>query len=183
MFEKFALFVHIIGAIGLFAALALQISSLAAFRRATSVEQVRGIISGSSKLLALAPVSALLLLISGPYLMYLASQEHYDVGWAGIALATFIIVGVTGGISSRRDSRIVQAKIDESDNKFTDELRSLLRDVKLLTIPLVSTWILSGVVMLMVFKPDVAISVAIIAAAFAIGFAHAALVGKDQLKL
>lgn len=183
MFEKIALFVHIIGAIGLFAAMALQISGLAAFRRATTVEQVRGIISGSSRLLILAPISALLILLSGPYLMYLGSKEHYDVDWAGFAMAVFIIVGIVGGISSRRDAKIIQTKVDESNHHFTNELHDTLQDPKLLTIPLVSVWVLSGVVALMVFKPDVAVSVVIVAAALAIGFAHATLVGKDQLKL
>jgi hypothetical protein len=183
MFEKFALFIHIIGALGLFAAMALQISSLAAFRRAASIDEVRGIISGASKLLLLAPISAILILLTGPYLMYLASKEHYDVGWAGIALAAFIIIGIAGGITSRRDARIIQAKVDESDNRFTDELHSLIQDAKLLTIPLVSVWTLSAVVVLMVFKPDVAISVLITTAGIAIGFAHAALVGRNQLKL
>jgi hypothetical protein len=115
--------------------------------------------------------------------MYLASKEHYDVGWAGIALAAFIIIGIAGGITSRRDARIIQAKVDESDNRFTDELHSLIQDAKLLTIPLVSVWTLSAVVVLMVFKPDVAISVLITTAGIAIGFAHAALVGRNQLKL
>ena len=183
MFEKFALFIHIIGAIGLFAAMALQISGLAAFRRATTVEQVRGIISGSSKLLVLAPVSAILILVSGPYLMYLASKEHYDVGWAGIAFAIFVIIGIIGGITSRRDAKIIQAEVDGSDDQFTDELRDMLHDTKFLTIPLVSIWTLSGVVALMVFKPDMAISVLIVAAAIAIGFANAALIRKDLLKL
>lgn len=183
MFEKFALFIHIIGAIGLFAGMALQLSSLTALRRATTIEQVRGIISGSSNLAVLLPVSASLILPSGLYLMYLANREHHDITWAGISLTIFIIVGAVANWSGNRDAKIIQTKVDESGQHFTNELRDMLQDTKFLTVPLVSVWTLSGVVALMVFKPDAYISVLVVAAAIAIGFANAALIRKDLLKL
>lgn len=183
MFEKFALFVHIIGAIGLFAGMALQISGLWAFRRATTVEQVRGIISGSTKSEVFFPISGALIMLSGLYLAYQASQKHHDVSWAMIALATYVIIAIVSGISAKRDTKIIQTKVDASNSRFTTELHETLQDPKLLTVPVVSAWILAGVVALMVFRPNIAISIIIVTAALAIGFAHVALMGRDQQKL
>lgn len=179
MFIKFVLFLHIIGVIGMFAGAALHIATLSGLRRSTTLGQVRDFLNVSTKTQILFPISVPLVLITGLYMMYESAQKNRPLGWMIVALVAFVLVGAITGRAGDNHAKRLQTELDASHGKLSDELRFDTHDTKALGIQFIGLWTLLGIVALMVFKPDVAMSVIVAAGAVAIGFAHAAVLDRN----
>ena len=161
-----ALFVHIVGALGLFVALGLEWASLSYLRRAATVEQAREWLGMFSVQRRLSPISWLAILIPG---FYMAATAWRATGWIPTALAAVILIAVLGAaLTGRRMARIGQSVAVES-GPISSTLRQRLDDPLLWASLRFRTAIALGIVFLMTAKPELLGSLLIMSVAGALG--------------
>jgi hypothetical protein len=90
-----ALFVHLVGVITLFVAMALIQLSGARVRSSSTVEEVRtwlGLVRPANRLF---PIASLLILASGLYMT--ARMWSFDLPWVLVAIGAVVVMGIVGG--------------------------------------------------------------------------------------
>jgi hypothetical protein len=162
------LFLHILGAFGLVAALTLEAIGLRGLRRAVRTEDALMWLAISRGLvLRLAPASLGLILVTG---LYMTATTWGPKGWILVALASLVLLAVVGALGTGiRMARIGSAVGGASAGPLSDDLRRALRDPILLTSLRTRLAIVLGVVFLMTVKPSSLASVVVIILAAAIG--------------
>jgi hypothetical protein len=162
------LFLHILGAFGLIAALTLEAIGLRGLRRAVRTEDALMWLGISRGLvLRLAPASLGLILVTG---LYLTATTWGPKGWILVALASLVLLAVVGALGTGiRMARIGSAVGGASAGPLSDDLRRALRDPILLTSLRTRLAIVLGVVFLMTVKPSSLASVVVIILAAAVG--------------
>src|SRR5262245_42500934 len=102
-----AVFLHIVGALGIFAAIGLEWAGLTNLRRATDSTQVREWVRLLAAPRSVGGPSALLILASG---IYLSATRWGPQGWILVALGGMVLVAALGGaVGGRRVPAIAQA--------------------------------------------------------------------------
>jgi hypothetical protein len=152
--DHFVLFLHIIGALGLFIALSLQWICLIGMRRARVVLQVQEWAGLRGVLAVLFPISAILILVSGLYLVHdeLGGQSP---GWTSVALIVLILLGVAAGVLSGPRMRAISAAAKAAPaGPVSGPLSLLILDPIMWTTVQVSGALAIGVVYLMTIKPE-----------------------------
>ncbi len=145
------LFLHIVGALGLFASLGLEWASLAYARRASSAEGAREWLSLRSWVRRLGPGSLALLLLSGLYMM---ATSWGGVAWIIVALGALVLIAIIGGVlTGTRQGPIERAAAAERGG-VSPALRQQLNDPLLWVSIELRTAIAMGIVFLMTVKPD-----------------------------
>jgi hypothetical protein len=162
------LFLHILGAFGLIAAITLEAIGLRGLRRAVRTEDALMWLGISRGLvLRLAPASLGLILVTG---LYMTATTWGPKGWILVALASLVLLAVVGALGGGiRMARIGSAVGGASAGPLSDDLRRALRDPILLTSLRTRLAIVLGVVFLMTVKPSSLASVVVIILAAAIG--------------
>jgi hypothetical protein len=162
-----ALFLHIIGAFGLIAAITAETIGLRGVRSATRSDDAmmwlgisRGIV------MRLAPASLGLILVSGLYMM---ATTWGPQGWILTALASLVLLAVVGAFGTGMRMARIGPAVGGSQGPLSDELRSRLRDPILLTSLWVRSAIVVGIALLMTIKPGGLTSLVIMVLAVAIG--------------
>jgi len=162
-----ALFLHIIGAFGLVAAITVEAISLRGLRGATRSDDAlmwlrisRGIV------MRLAPASLGLILLTG---LDMVATTWGPRGWILVALASLVLLAVVGAFGTGMRMARIGPRLGGAPGPLSDELRSLLRDPILLTSLLVRSAIVLGIALLMTVKPSGLASLVIIVLAVAIG--------------
>src|SRR5438105_1519140 len=95
-----AVFLHIVGALGLFAALALEWASLYNLRRVPTAGQAREWTKLLSALRFVGGPSTLTILVTGTYMM---ATRWGGQGWIGAGLAGLVLIAVVGGAQRGRE--------------------------------------------------------------------------------
>lgn len=160
------LFLHIVGALGLFAALALEVISLLYLQRANRVEPVREWLNASRWLDRLGPISMGLLLLSGFHMM---ATTWGGVAWIGVtlgAMVLFVIVGIA--LTRSRLAALNRAMVTES-GALSPALRRQLHDPFLWASIKLRVALGLGIVFLMTIKPDLGGSLLVIGVAIILG--------------
>ena len=163
-----SLFLHIVGALGLFAALGLEWASLYNLRRATVAGQVRE----WAKLLA-APrfvggPAALILLVTGGYL---SATRWGPQGWIIVGLAGMVVIAVLGAALGGRRAGAIARALPAEDGPISTLLGQRLHD-PLLTLSVgVRTALALGIVYVMASKPSAAGALAVMGVALVFGLA------------
>jgi uncharacterized membrane protein len=144
-----ALFFHLLGALLLFAGLAVAGAGFEAARRRRAVGEIALLLSLTRVGVALVGVGSLLALVFGLWLVHL---EHvgYGAGWVDGALGLFVAMAVLGAVGGRRPRHareLAQGGGSEAD------VRRLLDDPVTLALNYASLAIVVAIVVLMVFKP------------------------------
>jgi hypothetical protein len=104
-FYRIYVYLHILGALGLFAALAIEATALRQLARATNLERARDALITFQSNRVLGPISALLLLIPGIYLTETVWSSH--PAWVTSGFAVFALVfALGGGVTARRVARL-----------------------------------------------------------------------------
>src|SRR2546430_9995485 len=107
-----AVFLHIVGALGLFAALALEWASLYNLRRVATAAQAREWAKLLSALRFVGGPSALTILVTGLYMM---ATRWGGQGWIGAGLAGLVLIAALGGaLSGRRSAAIARTIAGET---------------------------------------------------------------------
>jgi len=154
-----ALFVHIVGALGLFVALGLEWTSLLLLRRATTTEQARERMGLASGVRRVSGASLATLLISG---FYLTATVWGGVAWIAVALGAMVLMAVLGAaLSGPRLAAIGRAVETGSLAPLPDPLLWVSIQIRLA--------VALGIVFLMTFKPDLNGSLLAIALAAVLG--------------
>lgn len=100
-------FIHVLSAMALFVAIALEGAILTRIRAAQTIEQLRHAVRGSSRLGAIYGPAFLGILLGG---IYLAAQLHIRAAWVPLALGATLLIAVVGGITTaRKMSRLRKA--------------------------------------------------------------------------
>jgi hypothetical protein len=163
-------FLHIVGALGIFAAMGLDWAGLSNLRRATDTAQVREWVRLLAAPRTVGGPAALLVLVSG---IYLSATRWGPEGWILVALGGMVVTAALGGaIGGRRISAIMRALPTESGPVSTT-LRGRLHDPALTVSLWVRTALLLGIVFLMSTRPSWGGSLAAMGAALGLGIAAA----------
>jgi len=179
MLYSIALFTHIVGVLGIFTVVALELASLFGLRRAQLMEEVRGWASLHRMIAWAFPLAALLTLGTGLF-MALAAWG-WKVPWIDVAFFAFILMGLHGRLNARRHQQLCRAMGEALSGPVPAELLPQLNDPVLWSSTLLLTAIGLGVVFLMTIKPGLLGSLLALSMAIVVGlFAIAVLRGVRQ---
>lgn len=171
-FYKIALFLHVIGALGLFVALGLEWTAMAGLRSAATAEEARRSLGGYRILRALGPISLAVILVAG---LYMTAASVGWLGWNTVALGGVVLIFALGaGSNATRLPRIGRA-LGPRQGPLPQEIKSQLSDRILWSSMLTRTAIAVGIVFLMTVRPDLAGSALVIGVSAAVGLVAAAL--------
>ena len=175
-----ALFLHVVGALGLFMALGLEWTSLLYLRRAATAEQVREWVAIVARLRWVYAPSFVALLLTGFYMTAVAWTE---AGWVGVALAALLLIASLGMVlTGRRMAPIVRAAAVEHGS-LSPDLRHRLHDPLLWTSVQTRLAVALGIVFLMTVKPDLGGALLTTGAALLLGLVSTVPAwGRDRTK-
>jgi hypothetical protein len=148
----FVLFIHILGAFGLVAALTTEAIGLRGLRRATTQAEAltwQGISRGL--VMRLAPASLGLILITGLFMMAISWGGR---GWLIVALASLIALGVIGAFATGMPMARLEPALRQAAGGLAPELQARLRARALLVSLSVRMAIVLGILFLMTVKPS-----------------------------
>src|SRR5260370_8103642 len=162
-----ALYLHILGAFGLSAAIPVEAIGLRGLRGATRSDEAlmwlgisRGIV------MRLAPASLGLILVTGLYMMATTWGAR---GWILAALASLMLLAIVGAFGTGLRMAGIGPAVGRAQGPLSDELRSTLHDPILLTSVWVRSALVLGIALLMTLKPSGLASLLIIVFAVPIG--------------
>jgi hypothetical protein len=158
-----AVFLHIVGALGLFVALGLEWTSLLLLRRATTTEQVRERMRIASGVRGVSGVSLATLLVSG---FYMTATVWGGVAWIAVTLGAMVLMAVLGAVlSGPRLAAMGRAVENGALAPVPHPLLWVSMQIRVA--------IALGIVFLMTFKPDLNGSLLAIAVAAVLGLVAA----------
>jgi len=169
-YYQIALFLHILGALGFFIAIAILYTSVLGVRRAQTVQQIKlwtGAAAPAIRLLF--PIASLVILVAGLYMVVTVWGEKAQ--WAGVALIAFLLLAIASALlQGRRITMLGRQVADQPDNTpVIGALWAQAHDVV--------TWVgvntaaafATGIVYLMTLKPDALGSVIALLIALVVG--------------
>ena len=164
----FALFLHIVGAFGLIAAVTLEAIGLRGLRHATQADEARMWLSISRRLvIRLAPASLGLILLTG---LFMTAVAWGAKGWIVTAFASLILLAVVGAFGTGMRMARLEPALNQAQGELTDDVRRRLLDPVLLTSLRVRMAIILGVALLMTVKPTLIAAIIVVVLAAALGW-------------
>lgn len=161
-----AVFLHVVGALGLFAALGLEWAGLRGVRRSVTIDHVRQWIWLLGSLGRLAGPSALTILVTG---IYVSATTWGRQPWIGLGLVGLALIGAIGpGLTGRR-IRAIARSLPVEDGPLPSPLLRRAHDPVLILSASLRTALALGVVFLMTAKPGSALSLTAMVVSLAIG--------------
>lgn len=161
-----SLFLHIVGALGLFASLAIEQAALVNLRRAASTEQAREWLSLMRALQRIQGPSALLLLVTGLYMMITSWRGQ---AWAASGLVGMVLMAIIGMVVSGRRMKGVGLAMPAAEGPLPLTVRDRLADPALRMSAFVRVGLALGIVFNMSVKPSTSGAVAALVVATVLG--------------
>lgn len=161
-----SLFLHIVGALGLFASLAFEQAALVNLRRASTLAQAREWLSLLRGLQRIQAPSALALLVTGVYMM-ITSWRHQV--WAESGLVGMVLMAIIGVLVTARRMKVIGPAVAAGDGPLPAAIRGRLADSALRMSASVRVALALGIVFNMSVKPQAAGAVAALVIAAALG--------------
>ncbi len=161
-----SLFLHIVGALGIFASLAFEQAGLLNLRRASTNAQAREWLSLLRALQRIQGPSALVLLVTGLYMM-ITSWRHQ--AWAGLGLVGMLLMAIIGATITGRRMKTIGPAVPLNDGPLPAALRQRLDDPALRMSASVRVALALGIVFNMSVKPATGGAVAALVIATALG--------------
>jgi hypothetical protein len=163
-----ALFVHVIGALGMFTGFGTWFLGLIALRRAERVEQVRTI----TTLLALAhsvgAYSVILVIIPGVYMAL--TMWSLQTSWIAVSIAGVLVAAPIGSrLIDDRVKALGSVARETPDGALPTELAARTHDPVLGTAMHINSLLVVGIIFLMTVKPPLLASIITMAGALALG--------------
>jgi len=165
-----SVFLHIVGALGLFAALGLEWAGLFNLRRATEVGQVREWMRLLGAPRFLGGPAALLILVSG---IYMSTTRWGPQGWIIVALIGMVLIAVLGAALGGRRAGAIARALPAEDGPISTALGRQLHDPVLTLSLRLRVALLLGIIFLMSIRPSTAGALAAMAMAGLTGLAPA----------
>lgn len=164
-----AVFLHVMGAMAVFALVGFEWIAVAGLGRSETAEQARQWGKILPFLPRLGPVTFALILIPG---IYLAVTAWRGTAWPWVALLALLVFPPLGAVNGRRLGRAQEAAAAEQGS-LSERTRQLLRHRFLLASLKIRLAVLTGIVFLMTVKPSPAASVLAVVIALVLGSAFA----------
>ncbi len=166
----YALFLHILGVLGLFIAIGLEWTAIFRMRTAQTTATVREWMRVMGALDMMIPMTALLILAAGLYMTI--TVWGWSHGWIDVSLVAFLINGALGpAVISPRMKAIHKAAELAADGPLPANLKQLIHNPVLRTTTYAMGFSALGIVCLMTTKQDWIASLAIMVVAIIIGIA------------
>jgi uncharacterized membrane protein len=147
---SFVVFLHVIAAIGLFAALVIEWMSLRLLQRSASYEQSRESMALWGLVAKVGGPATLIALASGIYLARTISG--WNLSWVAVAIPTMVVIAIAGVPSARSRKRLAKL-IAVNTGSLPGELRTQLTPRTWTASLRVRTALLLGLVYEMTAKP------------------------------
>jgi hypothetical protein len=160
-----AVFVHVVGALGLFAAMGIEWVLLARLSRIQTTEEARDWLSLLGVVRRLSPASLAAILLAGIYMMVTAWGA---VSWIVVAFVALLLLPPLGMLPGLRLPGI-QRELADKNGPLSPALQRRLAEPLFLVSIQIRTAIALGIVCLMTVKPDVLGSAIAIAVAIVLG--------------
>lgn len=167
-----SLFLHIVGALGIFASLAFEQAALVNLRRANTMSQAREWLSSLRALQRVQGPSALVLLATGIYMMVTSWRQQ---AWAASGLVGMVVMALIGVFVTARRMKVIGPAVAAGDGPLPAELRERLADPALRMSASVRVALALGIVFNMSVKPGAIGAVASLVIATALGVIAAQL--------
>ena len=161
-----SLFLHIVGALGLFASLAFEQAALLNLRHASTTPQAREWLSLMRGLQRLQGPSALVLVTTGLYMM-ITSWRHQT--WAGLGLVGMVLMAIIGIVVTGRRMKALGRALPVDHGPIPGALRERLADPALGMSASVRVALALGIVFDMSVKPAAEGAVAALVIAIVLG--------------
>jgi hypothetical protein len=170
-----ALFLHVVGVLGVVVAMGLEWALVVGVRRAEAVQQATDWLVLLPVIRRLSPVSLAVLLVSGVYMML---AVWGGVAWIVVAFVALLLLPPLGMITGLRLPGIAR-DLAERRGPLPADMRDRLRVPLFQASIQIRTTILLGIVFLMTTKPDATISIVsiVVAVALGVGWSLPALAG------
>ena len=167
-----ALFAHIVGVLTLFMSMGLQWLITLRLLRADYIAQSRewsGLTRGVNRL---APVSAVLILGAGIYMM--ATAWNLSTTWIDVSIAAMVVMMIIGmGVVGRRLKAIQRAAAEAASQTTTDAIPAALQaridDPALWVSMQMSVAVALSIVFMMTNKPSLVVSIVSVFVSLALG--------------
>jgi hypothetical protein len=163
-----SVFLHIVGALGLFAALALEWASVHNLRRAATTGQAREWARLLGGVRFVGGPSILTLLATG---IYMSVARWGGQGWIGAGVGGVVLMAVLGGVLTGRRAAAIGGELMSGDGSLSTALKRRIQDPVLLLSARLRTALALGVVFVMSTKPGGASALIAMGAALVLGFA------------
>jgi len=172
---QLSLFLHIIGAFGLIAALTFEGIGLRGLRRSVQADDARVWLGLNRVVQRFAPASLAVIIATGLYMM---ATSWGAQGWILVALASLVAVAAIGGLLTGVRMARIGPSIGRAAGALSDEFRGLLRDPILLASFWVRLGIVLGIAFLMSLKPSLIVSLVVVVTAAVTGLVAGTLIGR-----
>jgi outer membrane lipoprotein SlyB len=157
-----ALFFHICSVLLLFGSALLEITSLLALRRTSTVAIGRAWASLNRPLAVTFPVSAALLIVTGLYMLHQNPDFRSSQPWAMVTLVLLIVLSIVGAaFNSKRMEGIIEALRTAPDGPINADVHARIHESALLTSIMTMTGAVVAAVYLMTVKPGMSDSIII----------------------
>jgi Predicted integral membrane protein (DUF2269) len=168
MWYDLALFVHVLGAIGLFSAVSLVVVAFTRMRHASTLEQIRDWAAVAQ--VAGKSLVFISLVILAPALYMVIVAWEFTTPWVLASLVTFVALAVLGATVSGRTIQQVSALAGAAPSgPVPDHLRRALLAPRLWLAEGIRLALLVGLLCLMTMKPDTLFSWLILAGMLLLG--------------
>jgi hypothetical protein len=161
-----AVFLHVVGALGLFAGIGLEQVSLFNLRRASTTTQARDWLAVLGGLRRVDAPSGITILATG-FAMLFARWGHQ--AWIGLAILGMVAMAILSVFITGRRASALRATIPDGDNPVSTVLRARLLDRAMHASASFRAAIALGIVFNMTVKPATPGAVAAIAVALLVG--------------
>ena len=165
-----SLFLHIVGALGFCAVLAIEWASLYNLRRATEAGQVREWIKLLGAPRFLGGPAALTILVTG---IHMTATRWGPQAWIVVGLAGMVVIAVLGAAVSGRRAGAIARALPAEDGPISTALRQRVHDPVLSLSLWVRTALFLGVVFVMTTEPSTVGALAAMGIAVVVGLAAA----------
>ena len=149
MLYSIALFLHVLGALGMFAALGIEWTSLRNLSKAADAQEARGWLGLFMVLRRFYPLSFVALLVTGIYMM---AVSWGGAPWIAIGLLGLLALPAIAGFMTGRRVRTIGPELGESA-ELDASLRARLADPALLLSHRLRVGLAVGIIYLMTVKP------------------------------
>jgi hypothetical protein len=162
-----ALFVHVVGAILLFATLTLEGMALRLLRRAETADEGASSAAVLQVNRVLGPISGLGVLVAG---LYMSATSWGWLPWIAVGLAAWALIAVLGALNGIRILAL-QRRLGSASGPISTDLRNRIRDPLFVASWTIRTGIALSVVFLMTVKPGLPGALVTVGVAAAAGIA------------
>lgn len=149
----YALFLHVVGVLGLFIAIGLEVAVSFRLRAAQTTAQLREWIAINRVIEKILPASAVLILISGLFMLFTA--WGWSHAWIDLSLGLLVALGILGpAINGPRMKAIQSGVAMAPDGEIPVSLQKCIADPVLRAYALIPGFMALGAVSLMTLKLD-----------------------------